>query len=610
MKFVTEKWLRTCVACAGAAIFAVLTAPSALAVDDIGLFELEGDALDSNGYTTLPDDWETLYDNGGSATATTDPKDEGGNVVIEDPAPVSIFTTGGSKDPLPIGSWKHKDGSVPDKDDITNAYAANYEASNGDQVIYFGADRYANDGDALLGFWFFQKKVEALPDGSFSGEHVNGDVFVIASFTGGGQDATVEILEWDDSCVKANKDTGVGGCPAANLKIRVPAGTATCTPSGPTQNVCAITNTGGQESPWPYTPKSGTAGEFPVASFFEGGFNVSQIFGSQRCFASFLAETRSSSSETAVLKDFVLGAFDVCSVDATKTCVNDTQTDDDNTIPELNYNIRGCAINTGAAPISVTGLSNVVAGGDSVLPSVTWYVPPEGFDPAEDCDDSAALFDVTEYTGTPTTYMIVDPGEALVYSFTETTDLNGPSDMVTISAADPEGTSEIDPASDGADCPQALFPAGISVTKACAADLEDAGDNLVVVINIEGQVCNEGDVELTGLQLVDETASGPVILNPDSTTLAPKGDEGACTGYTGYYYPADIPTGDVCPFADMVTASAIADPNYADPTSVGCAIVGTDVVCSILSNSPTCELRVTDGDSDCATGPWDPPQTQ
>lgn len=50
------------------------------------------------------------------------------------PAPQSIFTGGGSKDPLDISQWKYKDGAVPDKDDITNAYAAAYNA-NGDLVI-------------------------------------------------------------------------------------------------------------------------------------------------------------------------------------------------------------------------------------------------------------------------------------------------------------------------------------------------------------------------------------------------------------------------------------------------------------------------------------------
>ena len=55
---------------------------------------------------------------------------------------------------------------------------------------------------------------------------------------------------------------------------------------------------------------------------FEGGVNITQIFegSTAPCFASFLAETRSSTSVSAVLKDFVLGAFPVCGVNITANC--------------------------------------------------------------------------------------------------------------------------------------------------------------------------------------------------------------------------------------------------------------------------------------------------
>ena len=38
------------------------------------------------------------------------------------------------------------------------------------------------------------------------------------------------------------------------------------------------------------------------------------------CFSSFLAETRSSSSITAQLKDFAEGSFQLCRIDVTKNC--------------------------------------------------------------------------------------------------------------------------------------------------------------------------------------------------------------------------------------------------------------------------------------------------
>lgn len=609
MKTMT-RWLRSCAA-GGATVLALGVSCGAYAVDDIGLFELEGNAIDGNGdasnFPALPDDWQTLYSNGGNASTTTDPK-PGGNVVVEDPAPGSIFTQGGSKDPNLIADWRHKDGSVPDKDDITNAYAANYITSSGDQIIYFGADRLANDGDALMGFWFFQNTVAAVNGGRFTGEHINGDVFVIANFEGGGQVVTVEVLEWDDSCPKASGSgpQPAGSCAAANLRVKVAAGSAKCGSGG--DQVCAITNpTGTETSPWPYTPKSGTAGTFPVASFFEGGLNISQIFGSRRCFSSFLAETRSSSSETAVLKDFVLGAFDVCKVEATKKCTNDSTADD--VLGAIKFNVRGCAINSGAAPVNFTTLGNVIGSAASVVPAdLKWYQPAAGFDPAASCSDPVALATAIA-AGSEVSPATTDvaPGGALIYQFSETTASTQPTDTVTISALGVDGTT-VKTATATATCPQRLFNAGLSITKRCAADLEAKNSNLVVKINVQGQVCNQGEVQLTGLTLVDDPAMPTgvsVTLTPQSTTLAAKGKTGECTSYTGFYYPSTMPQGNVCPFPDQVVATATA-PTGANPASTGCAVVGGAIECKAVSNTATCNLRALDTDNNCATGPLSP----
>src|ERR687888_2348065 len=77
----------------------------------IGVFELEGDALDDP--NVAGDDWSTT---GGSALAQSFVVDGSGNR--------TIFTGGGSKDNIDISSWLWKDdaGGLPDKDNITNAY--------------------------------------------------------------------------------------------------------------------------------------------------------------------------------------------------------------------------------------------------------------------------------------------------------------------------------------------------------------------------------------------------------------------------------------------------------------------------------------------------------
>jgi len=92
-----------------------------------------------------------------------------------------IFTGGGSKDPLDISSWlwKPKD-TVPDKDTLTHAYAATMQDANGsgDKVVYIGGDRFATNGDANIGAWFFQQAVDTTNVSSqggfkFSGVHVD-----------------------------------------------------------------------------------------------------------------------------------------------------------------------------------------------------------------------------------------------------------------------------------------------------------------------------------------------------------------------------------------------------------------------------------------------------
>ena len=58
-------------------------------------------------------------------------------------------------------------------------------------------------------------------------------------------------------------------------------------------------------------PKSGTSGTFPAESFYEGGIDITALVGDV-CFNTFLANTRTSHSETADLKDLAMGDFNTC----------------------------------------------------------------------------------------------------------------------------------------------------------------------------------------------------------------------------------------------------------------------------------------------------------
>src|SRR5207248_4834034 len=58
------------------------------------------------------------------------------------------------------------------------------------------SDLFANSGATTLGFWFFQNPVGANPDGTFSGAHAVGDIFIVADFSS--SVGTIIAYKWVD----------------------------------------------------------------------------------------------------------------------------------------------------------------------------------------------------------------------------------------------------------------------------------------------------------------------------------------------------------------------------------------------------------------------------
>src|SRR5688500_16142309 len=106
------------------------TLATALDVDTLNLFELDANAND-NPNDEPADDWDTPPDTGGAIEFTGILPDVGG-------AGDRIFA-GNNKDIHEINTWTHKPGPLagPDKNDITNAYAAAYESGTA-TIAYFG----------------------------------------------------------------------------------------------------------------------------------------------------------------------------------------------------------------------------------------------------------------------------------------------------------------------------------------------------------------------------------------------------------------------------------------------------------------------------------------
>ena len=115
-------------------------------------------------------------------------------------------------------------------------------------------DRFANNGTAQIGSWFFQDEV-SLNATTFSGIHTEGDVLVLSDFTQGGSISTIRVLKWVDSPGVCNPPVGDPdpNCEDANL-LRIGQGVDCAVTTAP-DDVCASVNRGVVDAPWPYSAK-------------------------------------------------------------------------------------------------------------------------------------------------------------------------------------------------------------------------------------------------------------------------------------------------------------------------------------------------------------------
>jgi hypothetical protein len=301
----------------GAALVGGLILTNALAVHGAPFpFELDGNVTDPAGGL---DDWQGVFDLTGGNTS---PIAGNGETFLRDLPTASTQNKevqyDAGKDSLDLDSWTRKSVAkvVPDKDNITDAFAKVYMVDVDGagsaplhRVIYFGADRFANNGDAALGFWFFQEAVQLTGTNGFSPKHTartashRGDILVQADFVSGGSSSEIQIFEW------VGTGGNFGGGTLQEIAFGHANGATVCLAG---DAACATTNeTAGINSFWPYVPKSGSANHFPSESFFEAGIDMTQLFG-DICFNTFLANTRTSHSETADLKDMAFGDFNTC----------------------------------------------------------------------------------------------------------------------------------------------------------------------------------------------------------------------------------------------------------------------------------------------------------
>ena len=196
-----------------------------------------------------------------------------------------------SKDVEDTPLWDWSIGQVNDKGDITNAGAV---LINGDELYFFG-DRTAINGDAQIGFWFFQNGTRPVgtTSGNFAPEHAIGDLLILSNFTNGGGQVTIRVYRW----------VGSGGSEGSLDLV-----TRTSKAVVNTQYVSAPSYPGwtyqGKNVPSVGTPPPNT---YATGSFFEGYVKLERLI--ETCYASFLMETRNSASVDAALEDFAFGEY-------------------------------------------------------------------------------------------------------------------------------------------------------------------------------------------------------------------------------------------------------------------------------------------------------------
>ena len=312
--------------------------------------------------TPASHDWNEVY-----ASISADGNDEGDDdkcialgavecVFVHDGRAMSIFTQSKDYDEISDDEgatvfWKWRDQSVPDADELDDAFAIKFVDDSDEQHVFFGADRFATNGTKDAGFWFFHDEVTTGgpligTDGTFTGVHTapvdggedgfcnpeeggeggpsdtpncalyddndtGGDVLILTSFSQGGATVTARVFEW----------IGPAGSTAALLERST---SADCVP-GPIASVCATVNNTTIESGtfggglWPYSGKSEPAtNEIPSGGLLEGGINLTEL-GLEGCFSSFMATSRSSDSLTADPKDLILASFEACDTELTTT---------------------------------------------------------------------------------------------------------------------------------------------------------------------------------------------------------------------------------------------------------------------------------------------------
>ncbi len=370
----------------------LLTVGSALAFH-VGTVAIELDGNIAND-AAAGVDWATLFDANGNDAGGADPLGAAGDDIDRDfvvdfvagaSGPDPSYHEPSNKDDQPIfaagGSevWGCGPAQNPtDKDDILNAYAIAYTGQGedaGDLILSFGVERFDDSGTAYLGFWVFQADVTCnLATSKFEGAKTDGDILMLINFSNGGDNVTINAFAWHPGA-PANSAGGT----FTSIGTGVGCDLAVDTGNGAV-NMCAITNGIGDQNvktPWatedkekPGQPRPDPINVLEPPEFVEGAINLTDAFAAigsapPACFGAFMAETRSSDTLSATLKDFALGDLNTCdgSVSISGTATNRVGTAHTFTVSATQSTGGGTvAATNGHVDVTLTGSDGITAG--------------------------------------------------------------------------------------------------------------------------------------------------------------------------------------------------------------------------------------------------------
>jgi hypothetical protein len=434
---------------------------------------------------------------------------------------ISTILKQGSKNNNDISSWVVATQSSPPKDAYLAGTIADYIAPPGSpiakhQLVYLGSTRFAPNGSATIGIWFFQQNVEVCQTGPNAGTkfcvkgtqtlatHQNKDLFLFLTFSGSGN-ATIVPAEWQSGSLVQNSalitcpNSNAQGCAVTNNTASITLGDSTGHGAAPGTGF----NVHG--SGWAGFP----GGVVPINQFQETGVDFNAIFGGTApCFSSvmFASVSSGSSPGTASLKSILLGSFNTCAITVGKTCGAGTANAANGTIK---YPISGTVENVGGGTVSNLSLTDSFNNAPQALDSGSLT-----------CTCGASGCTVN---GSDCSSVNLNPGGTVTYNATITSTSNGGSDVVTATMAGGGGGSAT-AQSPTAQCLNISFSSAVSITKSCTpgATLVAKSNLVAVEVQVGGTVTNgdAGGLDLTNVT-VEECIGGTFATIPPATALNP-----------------------------------------------------------------------------------------